>query len=161
MNLPRVFKLYLLSQKTSPVTIRNYLSDLNNFFDWFHQETGINHFVAGKSIFGLFTQETLEEYQKFLVQKNIPTTTINRRFSTLRKLGRFAQAQGWLKDNPAEKIKNVSTSLPADAMHQALQAGEVLMKFQKHLEKEKISPMTIKNYLSDIKHFLNWLEVVG
>lgn len=157
MNLPRVFKLYLLSQKNSPVTIRNYLSDLNNFFDWFHQETGINHFVAGKSIFGLFTQETLEEYQKFLVQKNIPTTTINRRFSTLRKLGRFAQAQGWLKDNPAEKIKNVSTSKVSLGSN----TSEVLMKFQKHLEKEKISPMTIKNYLSDIKHFLNWLEVVG
>jgi len=26
------------------------------------------------------------------------------------------------------------------------------------LEAEKVSKNTIKNYLSDIKHFINWLE---
>ena len=33
-----------------------------------------------------------------------------------------------------------------------------LAHFQKHLESEEVSKNTIKNYISDVRHFLNWLE---
>lgn len=154
MNLPNYFQVYLQNQDISSVTVKNYLSDLNHFLNWLHQVTGINHNIAGKSIFGLFTQETLKEYQAYLTQQNIPITTINRRFSTLRKVGRFAQFEGWVKDNPAEKIRNL-TEVANNKSEQ------ILNEFRHHLEKEKISSVTIKNYLSDLRHFLNWLEFVG
>lgn len=155
MNLPNSFKIYLKTQSASPITIRNYLSDLNNFFSWLHQITGIDQRIAGKSVFGLFTKETLKEYQTHLIQKNIPIRTINRRFSTLRKFGQFAQVQGWLKDNAAEKIKN----LPDIEEKQKSDSKQILGEFRSYLKQEKTSPMTIKNYLSDLRHFLSWLEI--
>jgi site-specific recombinase XerD len=33
-----------------------------------------------------------------------------------------------------------------------------IVQFEKHLEAEKVSKNTIKNYLSDIKQFISWLE---
>lgn len=153
MNLPNQFKIYLKTQGNSPITIKNYLSDLGNFLNWLHQSTGINHQIAGKSIFGLFTQETLEEYRQSLIRENIPSKTINRRFSTLRKFGQFGQSQQWLKKNPAKKIKNIPETEKISTSEQ------ILEEFKNHLEKEKISRITIKNYLSDLRHFLTWLEV--
>jgi len=155
MNLPKNFRIYLQIQGASLATIKNYLSDFNQFLNWLYQTTGISHRIAGKSIFGLFTQETLEEYQSYLVQKNIPASSVNRRFSTLRKLGRFAQEQGWIEENAAEKIRNVQKK---DSQKQAT-GEQILGEFKKHLEEEKVSQLTIKNYLSDLRHFLTWLEV--
>jgi site-specific recombinase XerD len=34
----------------------------------------------------------------------------------------------------------------------------VIKDFRSFLEAEKVSPNTIKNYLSDIKQFITWLE---
>lgn len=149
MNLPEFFKLYLTTQKISSVTAKNYLTDINHFLFWLAQKTGIHHQIAGKAIFGLFTQETIEEYKSDLLQSRIPLSTINRRLSALRKFGQFGKFQGWISENPAIKVAN--TQFTSD--------GEVLLTdFQKHLAREKISPVTIKNYLSDLRHFLGWLE---
>lgn len=155
MYLPELFKNYLLIQKNSPVTAKNYVADLNNFLDWLHNQTGIKHQIVGKGIFSLFTKETLEEYKAFLLSNEAPLATLNRRLSTLRKFGQFGLSQGWLKNNPALKIINATFKETKND----LEVGEKFLKgFKKQLEKEKISPITIKNYLSDLKHFLNWLE---
>jgi site-specific recombinase XerD len=143
MTLPEIFKNYLKIQKVSPITVKNYLADINHFLSWLAKKTGIKHQVVGKAIFGLFTKETLEEYKTDQLSENTPLSTTNRRLSTLRKFGRFGKAQGWLIEIP--KVENITSTL-------------VLSKFQKHLEKEKVSPLTIKNYLSDLRHFLGWLE---
>jgi len=37
---------------------------------------------------------------------------------------------------------------------------KVLEEFRKHLETEKNSTNTIKSYLSDIKEFFTWVEVL-
>jgi len=36
---------------------------------------------------------------------------------------------------------------------------EILDEFKNYLKQEKASQITIKNYLSDLRHFLNWLEL--
>jgi len=108
---------------------------------------------VGKAIFGLFTKETLEEYKKDLRQSRTPLSTINRRLSALRKFGQFGLKQGWLTENPARQVAN-SQSLANNSNS----SFEILESFQKQLEKEKVSPLTIKNYLSDLRHFLSWLK---
>jgi len=171
MDLPKFFRIYLISQGCSPLTVKNYLSDIKNFFDWLAQKTGIHYQVAGKGIFGIFSKETILEYQQDLLSAKTPPSTINRHLSALRKLGEFARSQGWLSENPAVKIGNVTTRqyrfsgnrhLPAGASAQtegSLPAWtDLLDDFWKYLEKEKTSPLTIKNYLSDLRHFLAWLE---
>lgn len=153
MNLPNLFKIYLKTQGASPNTLRNYIVDINHFFTWLGQKTGIHHQVAGQAIFKLFTQETIGEYKTDLLTEKTPPSTINRRLSTLRKFSQFSQEQGWLETNPTSKIKNISqqeTKSPAE---------KVLKNFRNYLEQEKASPLTIKNYLSDLRHFLAWLEV--
>lgn len=154
MTLPELFKLYLKTQKISSVTARNYLADINHFLEWLAQKTGIHYQIAGRAIFGLFTKETLNEYKTDQVA-NTPLATINRRLSALRKFGQFGQKQGWISENPAEKVANATS---ADSRQQAVDSEKILGNFQKHLVREKVSPITIKNYLSDLRHFLGWLE---
>lgn len=163
MDLPKLFRHYLQLQKASPVTVKNYVADINHFLTWLNQETGIRHQVAGKAISDLFTLETIEEYKSDLLDDDTPPATINRRLSALRKFGRFSQSQGWIEDNEALKVKNISQTHLRGARSSHLGGGrrdssEVLRGFQKRLEKEKASKLTIKNYLSDLRHFLGWLE---
>jgi len=161
MTLPELFKNYLQIEKASSVTAKNYLADINHFLEWLAQKTGIKHQIVGKGIFGLFTQQTLNEYKTDQLTQKTPFSTLNRRLSALRKFGQFGLKQGWLTENPANKIANlhlrgVKAHLEGVSTQDYL--SEVLEDFQKQLEKEKVSSSTIKNYLSDLKHFLGWLE---
>jgi site-specific recombinase XerD len=153
MLLPELFKNYLQVEKASSVTVKNYLADINHFLEWLTQKTGIKHQIVGKGIFGLFTKETLNEYKTEQLIKETPLSTLNRRLSALRKFGQFGLRQGWLKENPA--ITNAGSNLLSKNQDQS---DKVLSEFQKQLEKEKVSLSTIKNYLSDLRHFLSWLE---
>ncbi len=36
---------------------------------------------------------------------------------------------------------------------------ELLIVFRQHLEHKKAKPVTVKNYLSDLRHFLGWTEL--
>ncbi len=155
MNLPELFRQYLKSQKASSATIKNYVADSKNFLDWIAVKTGIKYQVAGKAIFGLLTQETVEEYKADLASGKTPLSTANRRLSALRKFGQFGVAQGWLEKNEAILVANLASTKTKDqpAKEKALEG------FKRHLEKEKVSQLTIKGYLSDLRHFLSWLEV--
>lgn len=155
MNLPELFRHYLKSQKISSVTVKNYVADINNFFNWLATKTGIRHQVAGKTILKLLTKETVEEYKTSLVTEEAPFSTINRRLSALRKFGQFSLDQGWLTKNEIFQVAN----LRSPAVDLQSPNEKVIVKFKKHLEKEEASPVTIKNYLSDLRHFLAWLEL--
>jgi site-specific recombinase XerD len=152
MNLPKLFRQYLESEKCQPVTIKNYLVDLKHFLNWLASKTGVKHQVAGKALFGLLTRETIKEYKTDLNQQKVAQATINRRLSTLRKFCQFGLAQGWLKENEAAQVNNLPSS-------QVLTQEKILTEFQKQLEKEKVSRLTVKNYLADLRHFLNWLAL--
>jgi len=160
MLLPEIFKNYLIIRKTSPVTTKNYLGDVNHFLNWLAKETGVKYQIVGKAIFGLFTEETLNEYKNNLLSCKTPLSTLNRRLSALRKFGLFGKEQGWLTELP--KVENASkerSRISSTSDGGRMDSSEVILgNFQKHLEKEKVSPITLKNYLSDLKHFLGWLE---
>lgn len=155
MNPYELFRLYLKTQGVSPVTVKNYAADVNHFFNWLAQKTGIRHQVAGNSIFGLFTKETLNEYKTDLKSAKTPPSTVNRRLSSLRKLGQFAKSQGWILENPGEKVVNALKQTTNRHL-----VEKILGNFRKHLEKEQVSQITIKNYLSDLRDFLAWVETI-
>lgn len=157
MNLPELFRQHLKTQKISPVTIKNYVADIRNFLDWLATKTGIKYQVAGKSIFGLLTQETIEEYKADLIAKSTPPSSINRRLSALRKFSQFGISHGWLVKNEASRVRNLQSPLEGRQSPNE----KVLAEFKKHLEAEKVSQITIKNYLSDLRHFLSWLEITA
>jgi len=151
------FRLFLKSQGASPVTIKNYLSDFNHFWGWlvltlksklipFDEKNPL-------TIISQITPQLITHYKDFLLANQTPVKTINRRLSSLRKFGQFCLAQAWLKSNPAKKVNNVVLEERIKDRKEQL-----LTKFEEQLKKEKASPVTIKNYLSDLRHFLGWLE---
>jgi site-specific recombinase XerD len=93
MNLPEIFKDYLIINKTSPATAKNYLVDVHHFLSWLARKTGVKYQIIGKGIFGLFTQETLNEYKSDLLSEKTPLSTLNRRLSALRNLVNLAKSK--------------------------------------------------------------------
>jgi len=80
---------------------------------------------------------------------NIPASTINRRLSSLRCFGNFLQAANKLNSNPTQAISSII---------QQPNLNQIINRYQQYLNKQKLSPITIKNYLSDLKIYLLWAQ---
>ena len=143
--LVRSFSLYLKAKNVSPATLRNYLTDARHFLNWLDLPFNDPYKIA-QSI----TEETLIKYQQFLKENNIAAATINRRFSALRQLGRFFISQGWSKKNPVKKVSNITAKKKNNF------AQQLMEKFAKSLKNEGKSQSTIRNYLSDVRGYLEW-----
>jgi hypothetical protein len=128
-NLKANFNFYLKKQKIAEISRKNYLSDFNHFLKW----------LGGRS----FNRKTVRDYQNFLLSQKTSFKTAQRRFSTLRKFGEFLVFQKFLPENP---VRNFSYQPP--------KSKGILGQFENFLKREKRSPLTIKNYLSDIRQFL-------
>lgn len=168
-NIINIFKSFLNSEKISKGSIRSYLSDTRQFLFWLegflqnaHRFTQISSRFTRISenppaisenliiILKYINEPVLKTYKEYLGLNNIPTKTINRRFSSLRRFGAFCQDQKWCSTNPFDTLRNISlnTSFPEDQYH--------LGEFKVSLWKNNSSKATIKNYLADVKQFLLW-----
>ncbi len=109
-----LFKSFLLSCNKSRITIKNYLSDIRYFLGWLYGE---NKTVADplKSL-GSITKNKLLAYRLYLIECNIPKTTINRRLSALRFFIFALHEKGILSEDFSSGIKNVTShsSSPLD-----------------------------------------------
>lgn len=156
-NLEKKFGLYLQTQGVSPVTQKNYLSDLRHFLGWLllvlkSKKISFEK-TSSSQLCSFITQGTVNRYKKFLTLNQILPKTANRRLSALRKFCSFCVSQGWLKSNPAKKVVNIGkTKDPVE---------EIVQRFGRWLDEEDTSKVTIRNYLSDIRQFLTWAEEVN
>ncbi|GIW64535.1 MAG: hypothetical protein KatS3mg092_0468 [Patescibacteria group bacterium] len=118
-NLEPQFKNFLIAENFSPISLKNYLSDFRYFVGWLNNNIKYQiHYLKDKiknkdlqnlSIFlTLIDLDFLNLYKKYLLENNTPLKTINRRLSTIRKFFSFCISQGWLKENPAKKVSNIS-----------------------------------------------------
>ena len=122
------FKTFLTSKNYSPATIRNYLSDVNSYFD----------FTKGSNP---FSSDTLSSYLKTISSD----TNYRRYLSSLSKFFKYALDQGLTKTNPLKSaLKDKKPNL-----------DQILTNYQEFLGKKK-SESTIKNYLNDIRQFIDW-----
>jgi hypothetical protein len=100
-NLEPQFREFLIAENISPISLKNYLSDLRYFFGW----------MSSKSLnVEAIDKELVEDYRKYLLDNNLPHKTVNRRLSTLRKFCSFCISQGWMDENPAKKIANITNT---------------------------------------------------
>ena len=143
MNLPAQFKQYLIAQRVSPNTLRNYLADLRNFTAWVEKE----YQFRDEAVLAKIDSATAIRYQAYLNSLSLSTSTINRRLSTLKKLKAFAQSKGLVTHSQLE----IQPQAPLNSQK------TLLKEFEAELKKKHTSPNTRKNYLSDVNHFLNWL----
>ena len=148
-NFEASFKKFLLAENVSPVTLKNYLSDLRHFLGWTILKLKAQNKKNFENLSPLeflnqIDESLVEEYKNYLVVNAIPAKTINRRLSTLRKFFSFCISQGWLKENPAKKIKNLK-----------LKNDSIISSFALSLEKENLDQKTIKSYLEVVQEFLS------
>ena len=98
-----------------------------------------------------FCDRYVVAYKKYLLDNNLPSSTVNRRLSTLRTLADFCLKQGLITSDPTVSITNLETvKKPVIEPQQ----NEILDKFNSYLEAQNNSANTIKNYLSDIREYL-------
>lgn len=112
-NLEAPFRNYLLAGNLSSVTLSNYLSDFRHFAGWVALYAD-SHFKSlseahqGQELDLILNKKTLLEYRSYLMENKLPHKTVNRRLSTIRKLCSFCISQGWLTENAAKKVANIT-----------------------------------------------------
>ena len=113
-NLEAKFKKFLHSENISLVSLRNYLSDLRHFFGWLVSKKDLfkNHNFEAWITF--ISPEIIEKYKNEHLKSSLPSKTINRRLSTLRKFFYFCQLEKLLEKNPAKIVTNVSLTKNVD-----------------------------------------------
>lgn len=152
-KITKDFFEYLKSLGVSKKTHKNYRSDISHFSGWLLFR--LRHWgVVAESLTDavpFLNTKLASEYKTFLTGNSVAEKTTNRRLSTLRHLARFLVASQILDFNFMDGIANISSRKTPFTY-------PLITQFEKHLEAEKVSKNTIKNYLSDIKQFISWLE---
>jgi hypothetical protein len=127
------FRSFLVSKNYSSSTIRNYFSDIGNYFDFTNKSSPKSN---------VYDPESISSYLKTIQ----PDPNYSRYLSSLSKFFQYALDQGLTKTNPLKSaLRNKKPS-----------ADEILNNYQDFLIKKRFSPTTIKNYLNDIKQFNDW-----
>ncbi len=149
------FKHFLHAEKISKGSIRSYLSDIRFFFSWLKKFLKENHLFSSSlsQTLSLISPKVLSVYQAFLFSQQTPVSTINRRFSSLRKFGNFCQSQNWTNLNPFDALRNISQNDKNQP-----ESYYRLKDFRLYLWQNQASQSTIKNYLSDVRQFIDWAK---
>lgn len=149
------FVKYLDNLGLSPKTHKNYRSDLNHFTGWLILRVrSFGSYIETLSEgIPFLNKKTAFDYRAYLFENKIPVKTINRRLSTLRHLSKFTVLSNLSDSDFMDGVLNISEGKSFKQIPSA-----VLQSFQTYLEAEKVSKNTVKNYVSDVRHFLAWLE---
>lgn len=136
-------------------TLKNYQSDIFFFSNWAILKlkgSGIGT-ESFSEIIPFLSATLAKDFKKSQFSEVHSQKTVNRRLSSLRALSKFLVETQVLDSDFMDEVTNVGTTADSFGEH------PLLNHFKKHLEKENVSKNTVKNYLSDIKHFLSWLEI--
>lgn len=157
-SIKKEFVKYLESLGISPKSHKNYRSDLSHFIGWaILKIRSFGSYVESLSeIVPFLTLDLAKNYKNYMTENSVPNKTINRRLSTLRHLSRFLTATQIIDLDFMSGIENVG--IGAKEKSPVTNYNLVINDFRAFLEAEKVSHSTIKNYLSDIKQFMSWLE---
>lgn len=145
-TLPQEFQSYLSGSKSlTEQSIKNYVSDINIFIDWLKTTLQEEEITPAH-----ITSASILSYRDELNNSRQPLAVKNRYLSSLRRFGDFLFITKLCATNPAAHLSNV------DAAGTTTSTKQILTAFKHDLNKQDLSPGTVKNYLSDIKQYLNW-----
>jgi len=134
-------------------TLKFYKSDLNHFSAWILLKIR-NQGISAESLTGAinFINPSLtKEYISYLTKNHVANKTIKRKLSTLRHFSRFLCDERIIENDFVCDNNNKSQSNQAEAQ-------KLMDNFVSELKHHNVSNNTIKNYLADVRHFLNWME---
>lgn len=130
------FSHWLNAKSYSSSTIRNYLSDINAYFNYFR-----NSKLEIRNL-NVFSSDVVSSYLQ-TIQKN---SAYSRYLSSLTKFFQYALDQNLIKADPlkqAQKVKKPSID-------------DIVDSYQSFLTKKHFSTSTIRNYLNDLRQFIDW-----
>lgn len=154
-SVKKSFVNYLDSLGLSSKSHKNYRSDLNHFTSWAIMKIrSFGSYVENLTeVVPFLNLAMAEEYKNYLLDNKTSTKTINRRLSTLRHFGRHLIASQLIDFDFTQSVTNISQRKETQVLESSL-----VTDFRSYLEQGKASKNTIKNYVSDVKQFLDWLE---
>ncbi len=135
-----------LEKTHSKLTVKNYLSDINQFVAWFANTEG-EQFQPD-----LLTKSTISAYQLYLESPTENNQTYafkssKRHLSSLRSFTAYLTTEGLIDENPF-------TLPPAELTVDPWK----LKDFKNFLYENSSSDLTIKYYINDIRSFSKWYE---
>jgi site-specific recombinase XerD len=151
MNIVNDFRAHLFTEKSKPskVTVKNYVSDVRKFVQWF--EGSHNTLFTPTAL----STDIIKTYQESLQKSGdgsvIAARSAKRYISSLRKFCRFLSDSGAIEANPFDALV-VAPKIPEDPWE--------MKTFRNFLINQGSSKLTIKNYMLDIQQFLSWFEKV-
>ncbi|MBI2622424.1 site-specific integrase, partial [Candidatus Microgenomates bacterium] len=126
----------------SEVTIKNYLADISHLGDWFVKE--FHRPATAQEV----TAEILKLFKDYLSGKKYSPRTIERHLSSIRTLFKVLKKQGIVAKDPTQKpAVDIEQK---DAWH--------IRQFKDYLYVFGAADLTIKNYITDLRHFLGWVD---
>ncbi len=104
----RNFKSFLYEYKKSKLTMKNYISDVKNFFAWLEEVSLLKYAwnVKDRNLLNKINFSIVEEYKQRLLRAKLSPLTINRKLSSLRNYISWAKSQGLISSDHDEYIKN-------------------------------------------------------
>jgi len=149
------FSEYLTKLGLSSKSHKNYRSDLTHFSGWVILKIrSLGSYIETLTeCVPFLSKEIANEYKNYMIENKIPVKTVNRRLSTLRHLARHLTQAELTDCDFMQGIENISL-----AKKMRTQASNLVDNFRGYLETEKVSQNTVKNYVSDVHQFMDWLE---
>ena len=139
------FKSWLIHRNYSASTIKNYLADINKFFNYIE-----NCNLKIENSDDIFSIELISSYLSSLTDK----LNYKRYLASLKKFCQFALDQKVISANPIKKVLNpTATNNVKPNQHQT---DKLINQFSIYLKNQHKSTSTIRNYQVDIQQFLNW-----
>ena len=125
-NHLQAFEQELVREGKRPLTITNYLLDLEHFAAWFTQTNGEQLTPQGITILDV------RSYKSFLTTvRKFKPATVNRRLASLSKFCRWAKAEGLMENDPTADVKGVSQVKPAPKALDQLDLRRVMREVHK------------------------------
>ncbi|MDD4762042.1 MAG: site-specific integrase [Candidatus Pacebacteria bacterium] len=151
----------LQSEGKSPISIKNYKSDIFHFLGWAYLKIKSFGSVAESvmEIVPFVNNNFFVGYKNYMIENNTKTKTINRRLSSLRNFSGFLHSEGFIDQNFMQGIQNVGIGIVSKVQKKT---QDIVEAFRESLtEDKKVSANTIKNYTADARSFLAWIDKKG
>ncbi|MBP7832806.1 MAG: site-specific integrase [Candidatus Levybacteria bacterium] len=144
MDISEVIKGFkeALEKKLSPVTVKNYISDIKHFESWIaskYQSVNLADLLS-KNAFDEYIQENSGAKATELSRKSF-----KRHLSSLRAFSAYLLQNNIISDDPFHKIEE-------EQAHDVWKISE----FKNYLAEKKSGPLTIKYYINDVQSYAKW-----
>lgn len=145
------FSSYLSQRQYSESTIRNYCTDIRKYLDW-HKTTTSSTPSSNPSVY--FYQKTLLTYFHVISQES----SFKRQLASLKLFCQFAQDQQLIHKDIFTLVEKNFNNRNFQSIKKITNQELIIAEFKKYLHNQKASPNTIRNYLADVKDYLQWIN---